>query len=111
MRHGFGLYISHRINHLLQKPHPYPLDNFFHSFRLCGGNDSGSICGCAPTDPPTDVIPQERASAPEGPYETQTPVVRTRGGSALREARALPSTPSRATADVGFLARLSPRSE
>ena len=28
MRHGFGPYIPHRINYLLQKPHPCPLDNF-----------------------------------------------------------------------------------
>ncbi len=36
MGHGFELYIPRRINHLVQKPHLYPLDNFFHSFRFSG---------------------------------------------------------------------------
>src|SRR5580692_3321173 len=69
---------------------------------------SDSIRGCAPTDSPTDDIPQERAGGTLGNPSTGRTDARSAGtaGSA-----GIPSTPSTASDGVRFLVQISPRSE
>jgi hypothetical protein len=62
-------------------------------------------------DSPTDVIPQERAKRSGGTIRDLDVGCADSRAGALHEAQALSSTALTALVAVGFLARLSPRSE
>jgi hypothetical protein len=66
MRHGFELYISHRINHLPEKLHLYPLDNFSTVSVVAENLVVIRFEVAALTDSTTDVIPQERVKRSGG---------------------------------------------